>query len=306
MILNTGNRTDIPAFYHQWWYNRLDEGFVCARNPFQPHQIYQYTLDPDTIDVICYCTKDPGPMVRDWKEIPFAQYWQVTITPYGKDVEPFVPNKRQILADFRSLSEKLGPQAVTWRYDPILLTDRYTIDFHIRSFEAMAKVLEHYTDTVVISFLDLYQKTKRNFPEGREVTPAEQVQLAIALKEIADRHQMHIEACMEDHGLEAYGIDTKGCLRKEVLERVIGKNLIVPHLTFSRDCACLLQNDIGVYNTCKHGCRYCYANTDRKSVMQNAARHDPNGPLLIGRITAADQVRQVQQKSYIDRQVRLF
>ena len=162
MILNTGNRTDIPAFFSDWFFNRIQEGFVCVRNPYFPHQVTKYILDPQIIDIICFCTKNPKPMLSRLDLIKdYKQFWFVTITPYNQTIEPYVPNKNEIIRSFIELSKKIGSRCIGWRYDPIFLNDYYTIEYHLRIFEKMCQKLTGYTHQCVISFIDLYQKQKR-------------------------------------------------------------------------------------------------------------------------------------------------
>ena len=155
---------------------------------------------------------------------------------------------------------------------------------------------------------DLYQKTRRNFPEVRAVTVGERAQIGKAFVDIGKRHGLVIRTCAEGHDLVPYGIDTTGCLTQAVLEAALGEKLIVPKQVKPprESCDCLLGNDIGTYNTCRHGCRYCYANYDKSSVMQSIKRHDPTSPLLIGHLEAGDVVKDVKQESYVDRQMALL
>ena len=160
MIINKGQRTDIPAFYAEWFANRLKEGFVCVRNPYNPGQVSRYRLDPSVVDVIGFCTKNPAPMFPYMDLLKdYGQYWFVTITPYGRDIEPNVPDKHRLLEEFKSLSDMVGLSSIGWRYDPIFLSDRYTIEYHLHAFEQLAASLEGYTKTVVISFIDLSRST---------------------------------------------------------------------------------------------------------------------------------------------------
>ena len=155
MIINTGQRTDIPAFYSEWFMNRIREGYVMVRNPFYPEQVTRYSLDPAVVDVLAFCTKDPSPMIPYLDEIsPFRQFWFVTITPYGRDIEENVPPKERVMDAFRRVSEKVGPKAMSWRYDPIFISEKYPIEFHIEAFEKMAAELEGYTEQAVVSFID--------------------------------------------------------------------------------------------------------------------------------------------------------
>ena len=305
MIINTGQRTDIPAFYPEWFANRLREGFVCVRNPYDPQQVTRYRLDPSIVDVIGFCSKNPSPMfpymhlLRD-----YGQYWYVTITPYGRDIEPNVPDKHRLLSDFRILSDMVGINSIGWRYDPIFLSDRYTKDYHLKAFSQMAEALEGATKTVVISFIDLYEKVKRNFPEAGKVLREDRIELGRGIIQIAASHGMTVKPCAEGDELAAFGADCSGCMTIPDYEKAIGQRLIVPKRKPARaECACYLACDIGAYDTCRHLCRYCYANSDRSRVLANAKLHDPASPFLLGNYEEGDRIHDAQQRSWIDRQM---
>lgn len=188
MILQTGFRTDIPGFYSTWFANRLRAGFVLVRNPYNPQSVTRYAINPDVVDLIGFCTKNPAPMLPRMELLrPYGQYWFVTITPYGPEIEPHVPPKAQVLQDFITLSKIVGPDCIAWRYDPIFLSDTYTAARHIAEFEQMAAVLSGYTRTCVISFIDLYEKVQRNFPQVKSVPLAERETLGKAFVEIGKK-----------------------------------------------------------------------------------------------------------------------
>ncbi|MBQ7508501.1 MAG: DUF1848 domain-containing protein [Spirochaetales bacterium] len=308
MIINTGQRTDIPAFYSSWFANRLKEGFVCVRNPFNPAQVSRYRLDPKVVDVIGFCTKNPAPMFAHMDLLKdYGQYWFVTITPYGRDIEPNVPDKHRILEDFGKLSDMVGKNAVAWRYDPVFISDKYSEDYHLRAFGKMAAALDGYTETVVISFIDLYPKVRRNFPEAREVTREQRLSLGKAFIEIASSHGMTVRPCAEGDELAAFGADCGGCMRISDYEKAIGKHLDAPARKGVRaQCACYLSCDIGAYNTCRHLCRYCYANAEPEKVLQRSRLHDPESPFLIGNYMDGDVIHDVPQVSWIDKQEYLI
>ena len=308
MIINTGQRTDIPAFYSEWFANRLKEGYVCVRNPYNPNQVSRYRLDPSVVDVIGFCTKNPALMFRYMDLLKeYGQYWYVTITPYGKDIEPNVPDKHQLLDDFRRLSEIVGTRSVGWRYDPIFISEKYTMEYHIRAFEQIAAALDGYTETVVISFIDLFPKVRRNFPEAKEVTEEMQLELGRKLIEIAGRHDMTVRPCAEGNALAAYGADCSGCMKLSDYEKAIGQRLNAPKKKGARaECACYLSCDIGAYNTCRHLCRYCYANAEPEKVLAHSRLHDPKSPFLIGNYRKDDQIHDVPQRSWIERQTSLI
>ncbi|MBC3898053.1 DUF1848 family protein [Acetobacterium malicum] len=309
MILNTGNRTDIPAFYSEWFYNRIRAGFVLVRNPYYPQQVIRYRLSPEVVDCLAFCTKNPAPMLDRLSEISaFKQFWFVTITPYGRDIEPHVPDKSQVIEAFKRLSDAVGIQAVGWRYDPIFISKKYSLDYHLDSFSQMAASLRGYTDHAVISFIDLYQKTRRNFKGVQAVTSPERAVIGQALAAITRQNGMMLRTCLEGSDLKEFGVDCSGCMTQSVIERAIGMNLKMPknYHTSRKGCDCLLGSDIGVYNSCGHGCRYCYANHDMETVRHNMASHDPNSLFLIGNAMAEDIIKAAQQVSYRDDQLSFF
>ena len=308
MIIQTGMRTDIPAFYAEWFCNRLRAGSVCVRNPYHFQQVSRYRLSPEVVDLIGFCTKNPAPMLSHMDLLkPYGMYWFVTITPYGKEIEPGVPPKEQVLADFRRLSEMVGKDAVAWRYDPIFIHDMYTEEYHLRSFERMARQLKGYTHICVISFIDLYEKVKRNFSEARAVRREQRLRLGKRMIEIAGDCGMTVRPCGEGEELAAYGADCRGCMTQAVYEEALHMRLRMPKKQHARsECACFLSGDIGQYDTCGHLCRYCYANTSGERVRQNRLAHDPESPLLIGQLRPEDMIHDVEQKSWLDRQISLF
>ena len=308
MIINTGQRTDIPAFYADWFANRLREGFVCVRNPYYPEQVSRYRLDPSVVDCIGFCTKNPAPMFAHMPLLrEYGQYWFVTLTPYGRDIEPNVPDKHRLLDDFRRLSDLVGVQSIGWRYDPIFLSERYSVDYHLRAFDKMSRALEGFTRTVVISFIDLYPKVRRNFPEAKEVPEAQRLALGKAIIEMASARGMTVKPCAEGDALAAFGADCGGCMRVSDYERAIGKRLNVPKRKGARaECACYLACDIGAYNTCRHLCRYCYANAEPQVVLAQSRLHDPESPFLIGNYMEGDRIHDVPQASWIDGQTSMF
>ncbi|MCH5318074.1 MAG: DUF1848 domain-containing protein, partial [Eubacterium sp.] len=258
MILQTGMRTDIPAFYSRWFLNRIKEGYVLVRNPYNPSAVTKYRIDPKVVDLIAFCTKNPAPMLEHMDILkPYGQYWFVTITPYGKEIEPNVPDKAKIIEDFKTLSKTVGVDSVGWRYDPIFITEKYSLDFHLKNFEKMAEELSGYTHTCVISFIDLYKKVVNNFPQVREVSKAERIKIGKAFAEIGKKYGITIKACAEGDELRPYGVDCDGCLTKSTYETALHTKLNMPKRKGQRGaCACFLGNDIGAYDTCKHLCKY--------------------------------------------------
>lgn len=308
MIINTGSRTDIPAFYSEWFYNRITAGFVCVRNPYYSEHITRYRLNPDVVDCLVFCTKNPEPMLSRIHELDgFKQFWGVTITPYERDIEPNVPPGDKVMDSFCKLSEKVGMHGVSWRYDPIFISDKYAVEYHLKAFEGMAKRLRGYADHCVISFIDLYEKTKKNFRDVRAVRQEERFAIGREFVEIGKRYGISIRTCCEGDELGEFGIDCSGCMTQPVIEKAIDCTLDIPRIKTPRDgCECLLGSDIGAYNTCGHGCLYCYANYDIEIVRQNMRQHDPKSPILIGQIGSWERISDAKQESWRDGQLRLF
>ena len=301
MILQTGQRTDIPAFYGQWLINRIREGFVDVRNPYNLLQVTRYPINQEVVDGIAFCTKNPLPFIPLLNEIvDYRQYWHMTITPYGTDIEPYVPTYASIIEGFKHISKLLNSQSMVWRYDPIILTNEYTVDFHCESFHKMAQALKGYTDTVVVSFLDILDKVAQNFPEGYRPSLDVQTKIIKEFVSIAHSNHMNLKTCGERDIFKEFGADTEGCLTLDCYERAWNIKLKAPKRTPARlECNCYLHGDIGAYDSCSHFCRYCYANTNQAVVRYNRLHHDPNSSLLIGRLSKREIIKESTEKSWI-------
>lgn len=295
MIISASRRTDIPSFYSEWFFHRLREGFVYSRNPMSPRQVSLIDLSPEVVDGIVFWTKDPTPMLDRLGELgDYMYYFQFTPTCYGTDVERGLPSKDGVLIPaFQRLSDAIGPDRVIWRYDPIFLNDTYTMDHHARSFEAMAKRLAPYTRKCTISFLDWYGKTKRNIaPLAPWPFPAEQQdRLARIIADIAHSHGLRVDTCAEAIDLERYGIEHARCIDAQLFERLLGCPLEFKKDKNQRtECGCMEALDVGAYDTCRNGCRYCYANLSESMAAAQSRRHDPRSPLLVGEIGPEDKI----------------
>ena len=302
MIINTGMRTDIPAFYSKWLLNRIREGFVYVRNPYYPKNVTKFLLDPKVVDVIGFCTKNPHPMLEHLDEIKnFRQFWYVSITIFGKDMEPNVPHVDKVIEDFKILSNKLGKNAVGWRYTPIIINDKYPLSRHIKAFEYIASKLEGYTNLCVYGFVDLYDKLKRNHPEIKDCSDEDKITLTKEFIKIAKKHNLELRLCSKEKWLKDYGVDIDGCMRLSDYERAANVKLKPKNKMQARKgyCACFLSNDIGSYNSCMHLCSYCYANGNKNLVFNNYKKHDDFSPFLIGNLEKGDVVREARQESWV-------
>ncbi len=299
MIISVSRRTDIPAFYADWFFNRLQEGFVCVRNPMNHRQVSRIVLSPDRVDGMVFWTKNPRPVLDRLSELArYPYYFQCTITPYGRDMEPFIPDKnRVVIPAFQELSRRIGPKRVIWRYDPVILTGKYTISYHIRVFTQMAARLSGYTQKCIISFADDYAHIRRPMAAiGQQpITREQMLLLAEHIAGIATRHHMTVETCAEQVDLGHLGISHGHCIDRRLLENISGYPLAVGKDPYQREaCGCAASVDIGAYNTCPGGCRYCYAVKSPARAEQNRLLHDPHSPLLFGKLGPEDVVKDRQ------------
>lgn len=311
MILSASRRTDIPNYYAEWFFRRIKEGFLYVRNPMNPHQVSRIDLSPQVVDCIVFWTKNPAPMLEQLDELrKYPYYFQFTLTGYGKDIEPGLPDKRaELIGTFRNLSEKAGKDRVIWRYDPILVNEKYTEEYHLKAFEEIAHSLKNHTEKVVISFVDFYAKMMRNTKGlniknlGRE----EMIHLAKEMAGIAKRNGLVIETCAEKIDLQNVGIGHGRCIDKKQIEKITGYILSLEKDKNQREeCGCYESIDVGTYNTCKNGCRYCYANYNEEKVKVCAGIYDAGSPLLCGTLNPGDKVTERKVRSCRDPQIRLF
>ena len=285
MILSASRRTDIPSYYSEWFFRRLREGFLYVRNPMNARQISRIDLSPQVVDCIVFWTKNPGPMLDRLEELrDYAYYFQFTLTGYGKDMETNLPDKEQVLIPaFQRLASEIGRERVIWRYDPILFSGQYSVDYHLRTFEKYAGLLEGYTEKCVVSFVDIYAKNRKNMEASgsREIRPEELQAFAKQIAGMARACGMSVAACAEGIDLSACGIGRSRCIDRELIQRLTGYRIKGGKDKGQREeCGCMESVEIGTYNTCRNGCRYCYANFSPGSVRANCALYDPASPLL--------------------------
>ena len=296
MIISASRRTDIPACYSDWFFQRLQAGSVFTRNPMRYHQVSKISLLPQDVDGIVFWTKNPAPMLGRLVLLqPFPYYFQFTLTAYGRDMEPNVPPKgSQVIPTFQRLAESIGPERVVWRYDPILLNQKYSLAYHAHYFREIASLLSGYTRTCIISFIDHYRGADRRLKSCGliEINDPIKEKLAETLSQSARQYGMRLCTCAEEIDLSKYGICHAKCIDGRLLDTLRG--YAAGH-TKDRNqrpaCGCDLSVDIGMYSTCKNGCAYCYANHGEQTVRKNILLHDPASPLLTGGIEKEDVMK---------------
>lgn len=302
LILSASRRSDIPAFYTEWFFNRLNDGYVLVRNPMNYHQVSRVALNPDVIDCIVFWTKDPTNMLNKLGLLKeYNYYFQVTINPYDSRIERNVVSKKNVIESFRKLSTLIGKKRMIWRYDPIILTDKIDIEYHSKNFDILAGKLKNYTGRCIISFVDMYRKSERNMKNlnGVIINNEDMVEIGKRLSEIAIRYGLKMATCSELIDLSSMGIEHAKCIDDNLIADILGENIIIQKDKNQRDvCGCVASIDIGAYNTCKHGCLYCYANDSDKAVNNNIMNHDPKSPMLIGKVEPGDKVIDRKMESY--------
>lgn len=292
MIISASRRTDIPAFYAEWFMRRIEAGYCTVVNPFNSKQVSRVSLLPADVDVIIFWTRNAKPLLPylpllDAKKL--AYYFQYTITGYPKVLEQNVPSLDEAIDTFKRLSAQIGAERVIWRYDPICLTNITDCAWHLRQFRLISEALRGQTKRVVISIVDNYRKAEQNFrqlaKQGIAVETVDIAEIGPLLKEVADiaaKNNMEIYSCAEVLDLTPYGIKPGKCIDDEYISQIFGISVSSQKDKGQRPgCGCVQSKDIGAYDTCLHGCAYCYASTMRMAA-KNYKLHDDASPSLIG------------------------
>jgi len=308
MILSASRRTDVPCYYSEWFMSRIRAGYVLTRNPMNHAQLSIIPLSPDVVDCIVFWTKDAANMLPHLDELDrlgYKYYFQFTLTPYDRTLEANLRPKADIEDTFTELSKRTGCERVIWRYDPIVLNDTVDIQYHKTQFMRMCEKLSPYTDTVTISFVDMYPKLKTNLI--RPITEDEIAELSEFIGKTAKERGVRAVACCEKDDLTKHGIERSSCIDRERIEKIIGCPLDVKADKNQREgCGCFESIDIGAYNTCLNGCVYCYANDSSATTARRHSSHDPKSELIIGSVLDGEKITERKVKSDKQGQITLF
>lgn len=292
MIISASRRTDIPALYPDWLMQRLREGYALVKNPRNPQRCSRVNLAVQAVDCIVFWTKNAAPLLPHVPRISamgYPFYVQFTVTAYGQDVERHVPPKAQVVDTFKRLSDTLGPSRVIWRYDPVFLSRAYPLQRHMDIFGALLQELAPYTQRCIFSFIDRYRRIQHSIKDMvyADVHSNNMCLLAAGFAQLAQEYTLPLQTCSEEVDLQAWGIGHGACIDKELIETLVGYKLD-PKMGAKKDanqrpvCRCVEAQDLGEYDSCTHGCRYCYATTSDDLVAQSVAQHDPLSPLVSG------------------------
>lgn len=312
MILNTGARTDTVQYFSDWLLKRFKEGYVYTRNPLFPNKVTRYELSPDKIDAVLFCSKNYAPILPRLREISdrYRTYFHYTITAYGKETEPGVPTIDESIKTLTELEKIVGKEKIAWRYDPILLTEDYTVERHLATFDSMAERLAPHIDRCIFSFVEMYKKLETNMPEIIPFTQEDKDRIAEGLGAIAAKRGIWLQTCGTDGDYSRYGIHSSGCATLEILGKANRCEFRdIKHRGLREGCHCIESRDIGAYDSCLNGCKYCYANKSPEKARKNYSLHDPDSPLLLGELEKDDVLTEGNQKSFLSsagRQSSLF
>ena len=302
MIINTGSRTDTVQYYSEWLLKRFQEGFVYSRNPLFLNKVTKYELNPEVVDCVIFCSKNYEPILGRLHEITdrFNTYFYYTITAYGKDIEPNVPSIEDSIETLIKLSEIVGAKRIAWRYDPILLTEKYTKNRHYETFDYMSEKLSPYIDRCIFSFVEMYKKLKTNMPEIILLTQEDKDEIAKNIGLIAQKNKILLQTCATLENYEKYNIIQSGCITAEILGTANGVTFSnIKHSGNRKGCRCMENRNIGDYDTCPNGCKYCYANQNPQIAKKNYEKHNIDSPLILGGLYPTDEISQGSQRSFL-------
>lgn len=292
MIISASRRTDIPCYYSEWFIKRILEGYVYVRNPMNMKSVSRIDLSPSAVDVIVFWTKNPYDMLNKLDMLKsYMYYFQFTLNGYGRSIENNIPCCEELINTFKKLSAVLGKERVIWRYDPIILSEKFDARYHIEKFMYIATELSGYTDKVIVSFLDYYKKIQKKIEEVgvKTINNSDIFLIADAFSKIASENNMVIETCAEEVDLCKYGIQHGHCIDDKLISLLLGSMYNGKKDRNQRkECGCIQSVDVGAYNTCPNGCIYCYANSGNKKIMSNRAAYRVESPILCDEIKESD------------------
>lgn len=289
-IISVSRRTDIPAFYREWFRNRIAEGFAGYVNPFGG-QKYVISLKPEDVIAFVLWSKDFSGFLDSLDELDargYNFYFNYTINGYGDIFEPKVPELDTVLDSCRELAERYSPRHINWRYDPVVISDVTPAEYHLTQFEYIAAALEGAVERCYFSFVQRYGKVIRNFDalsdeQGivfRDPEVEERIDIAGRLAQIAAKYGIAMYTCCGDY-LISDNIKKASCVDAELIaELFYAGDLTVGKRPLRKECGCYASTDIGAYDTCPNGCVYCYANVNKAVADRRYEEYDPASPFL--------------------------
>jgi len=295
LIISASRRTDVPAFYARWFINRIRAGYCTVPNPFNRKQVSHVSLRPEDVEIIVFWTRNPLPLIPYLKELDklgYRYYFQYTLMNNPRLIDTNTPALMSALETFQKLSNRIGPEKIIWRYDPVIISNNTGMEFHISTYKKIAESLKGHTQRSVISLLDIYPKLKKRLSalrdHGVDITDCNEMddrhleELLYSLARIADENGMEIVSCAEDPDLAKYNIRPGKCIDDNYIESVFGINVTHKKDPSQRKaCGCVVSRDIGMYNTCLFGCQYCYASNRFEQAKELYKNHNPDSTSMI-------------------------
>jgi len=296
MIISASRRTDIPAFYAQWFINRIRAGYCTVPNPFNPQQVSRVSLLPEDLDVIVFWTRNPRPLFPYLDELDqrgYRYYFQYTLLGYPVQIDLHAPPRAAAVSTFRALAALVGPERVIWRYDPVVFSKLTGVGYHAENYAQIAEALKGATQRSVVSLVDMYAKTRKRIAqlnqaglEIREVPGAPSQPFDDLMNDFvhaAQQNGLSIQSCAEEIDLSIYGIQPGKCIDDQYISATFGLQVDQRKDPSQRKaCGCVVSKDIGMYDSCLFGCPYCYATSSFERARSNHAQHDPASPSLLG------------------------
>lgn len=309
MIVSASRRTDIPAFHTEWFLNRIREGY-CIVTHHAASGIYQRVpLTADVVDCIVFRSKNPAPMLGRLDALRGYNYlFNITMNPYGREMETHVPRIEERIETFKKLSRAIDPLRMIWRYDPVFLSPKYDLDFHRRAFEYLCRELQGWSYKCMIGFIIHHPFVARRIdPLSVRRRETEDIRTVGRLfGETARRYGHRIETCAEATDLEEFGISHGACVEKTQIETITGYKFGKVRESYLRPhCNCMESVDIGHYSTCDNGCLYCYATPERPDMRTDASCPSLDPAFDLRRI-APEQIVGIEARSFRSAQMELF
>ena len=275
MIISASRRTDIPSLHTKWFLNRLKEEYIITQNPISKNNFYKIPLNKNIVDIIVFWSKNPNiDFLKEVRDLGYKFYLHFTITPYDKNIERNIPNKKLLIRNFQTISKLFGKEKIIWRYDPIILNDDFNANYHINNFKNFADSLNGYTDECIFSFVQIYSKIKNNI---KNINDDDKLLLIENIKEISEKNNIKLKSCSQDFDkITNIRVEKSACIDKERIQKILGYSIKEKKDKSQRKlCNCIESIDIGMYNTCTNGCIYCYANS--KNILKD---YDANNEIL--------------------------
>ncbi|MEI0492556.1 DUF1848 domain-containing protein [Brachyspira intermedia] len=275
MIISASRRTDIPSLHTKWFLNRLKEEYLITQNPISKNNFYKIPLNKNIVDIIVFWSKNPNiDFLKEVRDLGYKFYLHFTITPYDKNIERNIPNKKLLIRNFQTISKLFGKEKIIWRYDPIILNDDFNANYHINNFKNFADSLNGYTDECIFSFVQIYSKIKNNI---KNINDNDKIILIENIKEISEKNNIKLKSCSQDFDkITNIRVEKSACIDKERIQKILGYSIKEKKDKSQRKlCNCIESIDIGMYNTCTNGCIYCYANS--KNILKD---YDANNEIL--------------------------